>query len=85
MCFKKHGVYPHKKNYGTITAFLLVVWSHIIGTENVIHSVICLKSTKNHYILSTKIIYNVPVLMENLFNKNGNLIADLSVTTFARQ
>lgn len=78
-CASKNMVYIHTKNYGTITAFLLVVWSHIIGTENVIHSVICLKSTKNHYILSTKRVYyndftyNVPVLMENLFNKNGNL------------
>lgn len=70
-----------QKTIVLLLIFLLVVWSHIIATEKVIHFVICLKSTKNHYILSTKRIYNdftynVPVtlLMENLFNKNGNLI-----------
>lgn len=61
-CASKSMVYIHKNyNVSTITACfcLLVVWSHIIDTENVIHSVICLKSTKNHYILSTQRVYNI--------------------------
>lgn len=91
-CASKNMVYITQKNYGTITAFLLVVWSHVIGTENVIHSVICLKSTKNHYIcqqkesttmtLHTMFLYSWKTCLTRMVTLP---IADLSVTTFARQ